>query len=123
MIEGIGIDVVEIDRIQRLFNIYESKFSERLLTTKELTYFITIKNPTRKVEWLAGRFAAKEAISKAIGTGIQHDLTFKDIEILPAANGKPIVTLHKKGEITLHLSITHTQYYAQALAIVEIERK
>lgn len=117
MIIGLGIDLIEIDRIKKALEQNE-RFSDRILTTKEKAYFDTCE-PKRQAEYLAGRFAAKEAFSKAVGTGIGQ-LDFTDIEILPDSKGKPILKSAKlKPNQTAHLSITHTASQAMAEVIVE----
>lgn len=116
MIDGIGIDIVELDRIEKLYNRQEA-FSERVLTPKELAHFLKLSDH-RQVEFLAGRFAAKEAFSKALGTGIGAELSFQDIEILPNEQNKPIAKSVKySGHI--HLSISHSRNAAIAQIILE----
>jgi holo-[acyl-carrier protein] synthase len=119
MIIGIGLDVVEIKRIDATYNRKET-FAERILTGKEYKLFTSLSH-TRKVEFLAGRFAAKEAYAKAIGTGIGSHLSFKDLEIIPDQVGKPILTDLKRTEkkFNIHLSITHTKEFAAAQVIIE----
>lgn len=126
MIYGIGHDVVEIERIR---NILDSKISnkmiQRILTPSEQD-LPGIK--LRAAEFLSGRFAAKEAISKAFGCGIGQMLGFNDIEIMPDSLGKPFVEISTKAwerlglsklEYTIHLSITHERQLASAFAVVE----
>ncbi|UJW59637.1 holo-ACP synthase [Bacillus sp. A116_S68] len=119
MIIGIGLDVVEMKRIDVTYNRKET-FAERILTGKEYKLFSSLSH-TRKVEFLAGRFAAKEAYAKAIGTGIGSCLSFKDMEILPNQLGKPILTDLKRTEenVNIHLSITHTKQFAAAQVVIE----
>lgn len=116
MIQGLGIDLVETSRIKG--KIDQTKFISRILTTAEATRF---KNLTekRKIEFLAGRFAAKEAYAKALGTGIGAQLSFLDIEILNNESGKPVLTdLQRPGQL-VHVAITHTSTAASAVAIIE----
>lgn len=116
MIEGIGIDLLEIKRIKKLFS-HNEEFPKRILTEKEYTYFLTLSKH-RQIEFLSGRFAAKEAFSKAYGTGIGGEVSFLDLEILPDKKNKPIVsTTVYKGDI--HLSISHTDEYAIAQVVLE----
>ncbi|MGE8207095.1 holo-ACP synthase [Heyndrickxia sp. NPDC080065] len=115
MIQGIGIDIIEIDRIHEL-RIRQSQFPKRILTEKELEHYETIKE-SRKSEFLAGRFAAKEAFSKAFGTGIGKDLSLQDMEIAVDDRGKPF--FKKPREIGVHLSITHSRDYAAAQVVIE----
>ncbi|HLG27393.1 MAG TPA: holo-ACP synthase [Paenisporosarcina sp.] len=115
MITGIGLDVTEIERITTAHE-RTSKFKERILTTRELKRFEKL-NDTRQLEFLAGRFAAKEAFAKANGTGIGKNCSFQDIEVLPNEDGKPL--LYFKGqEVNGHVSITHTKQFAAAQVIL-----
>lgn len=118
MIQGIGLDIVELNRMEK--KIHHEKFVGRILTEKEKERFLQL-NANRKIEFLAGRFAAKEAYSKALGTGIGKGVSFLDIEILNNEAGKPV--LHDKSrqnrEKIVHISITHTKEYAAAQVIIE----
>jgi holo-[acyl-carrier protein] synthase len=116
MIVGIGIDIVELTRIQKLMEQNE-RFVDRILTEEEKVIFAQLSN-WRKVEFLAGRFAAKEAYAKAFGTGIGASLSFQDIEILNDEHGKPIV-ISKTREHRVHVSISHSRDYAVAQVIIE----
>ena len=115
MISGIGIDIVELSRIEELSN-RQPKFVDRILTNKEKEKYDTYKG-RRKTEYLAGRFAAKEAFSKAVGTGIGESLSFLDIEIQSNEKGQPsIVKPFSEG---VYLSISHSQDYAAAQVVIE----
>lgn len=115
MIAGIGLDIVELERIAKL-DAKTSKFRLRTLTEKELELYETL-SATRRIEFLAGRFAGKEAFSKAKGTGIGAECNFTDINILPSPGGKPL--LYFKGEqVAGHISITHTRTVAAAQVIL-----
>jgi holo-[acyl-carrier protein] synthase len=115
MILGTGIDIVELDRIKTIIE-RQPKFIQRILTDREQMVFEKLTGG-RKIEFLAGRFAAKEAFSKACGTGIGPELSFLDIEIQTNAKGKPeIVSPVKEG---VHLSISHSRDYAIAQVIIE----
>lgn len=115
MIAGIGLDVVELERIAKLDAKY-SKFQARILTEEEHEIYNTLSGQ-RRTEFLAGRFAGKEAFAKAKGTGIGAECNFTDIGILPDSNGKPV--LHFKGSVIPgHISITHTKKIAAAQVIL-----
>jgi holo-[acyl-carrier protein] synthase len=114
VIEGIGIDIIEIERISRMANL--ARFSERILTEREMAKYITLSEK-RKLEFIAGRFAAKEAFSKANGTGIGSELSFQDIEVSNDSKGKPYFSKPVRGG--LHLSISHSESYAVAQVIIE----
>lgn len=117
MIKGIGIDIVELDRIRAAIE-RNGRFAKRVLTEKEHAHFLKLSDH-RQVEFLAGRFAAKEAFSKALGTGIGTRLSFQDIEILPNEDNKPIaVSTAFSGEI--HVSISHSRDFAVAQIILEV---
>ena len=123
MIQGIGNDIVEIVRIQQMDL---AKLSARILTERERLQLP--EQLKRKSEFLAGRFAAKEAISKALGTGIGAHFSFYDVEIIPDQNGKPEVHISSRlmkqlnddhGQIRFHLSISHSDQYATAICVME----
>lgn len=115
MITGIGIDIVELKRIHDISE-RQKRFVDRILTSSEKQNYENLSE-RRKVEFLAGRFAAKEAYSKATGTGIGKELSFLDIETASDENGKPIICKpHKEG---VHLSISHSADYAVAQVIIE----
>lgn len=116
MIEGIGMDIVEIERVKAIATRQE-RFVERILTDAEQQVYHSLSSH-RQIEFLAGRFAVKEAIAKAAGTGIGKKLSWQDIEVLYDTDGKPVATVaHIKGNI--HISITHSKQYACAQAIIE----
>ncbi|HWO96159.1 MAG TPA: holo-ACP synthase [Bacillus sp. (in: firmicutes)] len=116
MIKGIGIDIVEIQRIK---NISERQkgFIERILGEEEINQYEQMSSK-RKVEFLAGRFAAKEAYAKALGTGIGKHLSFQDIQIEYDQHGKPFIQSPADG-MAIHLSISHSEQYAVAQVIIE----
>ncbi|MEH6908225.1 holo-ACP synthase [Neobacillus drentensis] len=116
MIKGIGIDIIELSRIQNILE-RQKKFIDRVLTPNERMKFEDL-SARRKVEFLAGRFAAKEAYSKANGTGIGEELSFLDIEIENDSSGKPFFA---KPERRAHLSISHSREYAVAHVVIEEE--
>ncbi|RLQ90691.1 holo-ACP synthase [Planomicrobium sp. Y74] len=115
MITGIGLDIVELGRIRRLDG-KSAKFRERVLTDNELAEY-ELLSANRKTEFLAGRFAAKEAFGKAKGTGIGKVCAFKDIEIRKDLNGKPSVYFQDEEEGLI--SITHTKEYAAAQILLQ----
>ncbi len=124
MILGTGIDLIEVARIASSFEKFGERFVNRILLPAEIAYCRQHKNPA---PFLAARFAAKEAISKAFGTGIGAQLGWQDMEIRRKESGEPFVVLHGKGAelfaarnaVRLHISLTHTENYAAATAILE----
>lgn len=117
---AVGIDVIEISRIRRALERYAARFLERIYTPGEIAYC------RGRVPELAARFAAKEAVMKALGTGIRG-ISWRDIEVLPNPRGKPLIGLHgtaarRASEIGLHeldLSLSHSRAYAIAAVVGE----
>lgn len=116
MITGIGLDITELVRIKKIKE-KTTKFEERILTNKEIAQMQKLSN-SRQIEFLAGRFAAKEAFSKALGTGIGKECGFHDIEIIKENNGKPSLYF-KENPVNGFVSITHTKEYAAAQVILQ----
>lgn len=116
MIVGIGLDIIELERVQQAVG-KSSRFVEKVLTVKEKEVYDTL-GEWRKIEFLAGRFAAKEALSKALGTGIGSGVSFQEIEILPDSKQKPVMTC-ARFEGRIFVSITHTNTVAAAQVILE----
>lgn len=116
MITGIGLDVVELDRIEKM-NKKSSKFRERVLTERELANYETL-SPHRQIEFLAGRFAGKEAYAKALGTGIGAACGFQDIMIIANEFGKPELYF-KNQSVKGFVSITHTRTIAAAQVVLQ----
>ena len=124
MILGIGVDIIEVARVQASHERFGERFLNRLLLADEIAYCLSHKNPG---PFLAARFAAKEAISKAFGTGIGAQLGWQDMEIRRKESGEPFVVLHGKGKKLfksrrakrLLVSLSHTVNYAAATAILE----
>lgn len=112
----LGTDIVEISRIQSALN-NNQQFAEKILSPDELMLFREMSE-NRQFEFLAGRFCAKEAYSKALGTGIGK-IKFTDISILPNKKGAPII---KSGPIVegVIVSISHTQHYATATVLMDL---
>lgn len=115
VITGIGLDIVELKRIRKL-NGRSAKLRERVLTKEELAEYAAVPS-IRQAEFLAGRFAAKEAFAKALGTGIGKNCSFQDIEIRKNEEGKPHIVF--KQQTTGLLSITHTHDYAAAQVLLQ----
>lgn len=122
MVVGIGIDSVRIERIRKV----SDRLFERICTASEREYCERF-GPEGRHERYAGRFAAKEAVSKALGTGIAAGVNWTDIEVLPTATGAPRVVLHGaalehmkrlRGD-RVHVSISHDKETAVAMAVLE----
>ena len=127
MICGLGIDVVEVDRIKRELTKSDSAFSKKIFTEDEIGYCEKGSSLSVRAQRFAARFTAKESFFKAIGTGLRDGLNWKDVEIFRDEQGKPSLILrnralelvNKAGIKNFHLSITHTSDYAAAVVILE----
>ncbi len=122
---GIGVDIIENNRIKK--SIQNNKFKTRVYSSNELKLSKNVKN---KVAYFSKRFAAKEAFSKALGTGFSENLNFKDIEIVSDKKGKPKYAKNKKiikivqkkykiKKFNSFLSITDEKDYSTAFAIIQ----
>lgn len=124
MIVGIGSDVIAVDRIRKLLAWRKDAFLQKILTDNEISLLQHI-NAIRLAGYIANRFAAKEAFSKALGTGIGQHVAFKDIEILKASTGKPYFNFSARfkkslgDNIKIHLSMSNEAEYAQAFVVIE----
>ena|SRR6185436_14647336 len=124
MILGTGIDIIEVERIRLSYERFGERFLNRILTPAEIAYCLGHRKPAA---FLAARFAAKEAISKAFGTGIGQHLGWQDLEVARKASGEPYVVLHgpalrlleQRAARLVHLSLSHTEQHAAAVAILE----
>lgn len=120
---GIGTDIVEIIRIERLLERQAERFSERILHPQELVKF---KESSQKAAWLAKRFATKEAVAKALGTGIGKDASFCEIETSHTDLGQPQIHLHgtalalaeRLGVKDIQVSLADEREYAVAFVIL-----
>ena len=128
MILGVGSDILKNSRIERLLNIYRDRFLKRIFTPLEISFIESLNN-NKQIFYISKRYAAKEAFSKAIGTGIGGELSFQDIEILSEKNGKPYFKLsdllQKKlqsiyGQVVAHLSMSDEEEYSQAFVVIEV---
>ncbi|WP_419893396.1 holo-ACP synthase [Oceanobacillus kimchii] len=116
MICGVGIDIIELNRIEALIK-RDDRFIDRILTENEQRKFQHLSDH-RKVEYIAGRFAAKEAFAKAIGTGI-GEVSFKDMEVINNVHGAPYMKVRGYNDNAIYLSISHSKTYAVANVILE----
>jgi holo-[acyl-carrier protein] synthase len=118
----VGVDVIEIERVRAVLNRHPERFIERVFTAGEA------RHCRGRVPELAARFAAKEAVMKALGTGV-HGIGWREIEILPNLRGNPLVLLHGKalrrgqalGLSTIDVSLSHSRDYAVASVVGLIE--
>ena len=121
---GIGIDIIEIEKVEKLIK-NKPRFIDRIFTENEKKYF---EQKKFKPQTIAGNFCAKEAISKALGSGVRN-FNFKDIEIIRDELGKPIVKTYNNLEVIcieynvsdIFISISHSDNYATANAMISIK--
>ncbi|MFN1550651.1 holo-ACP synthase [Vibrio natriegens] len=121
---GLGTDIAEIERIEKALDRTGESFAQRILCEEEILKFSQLK---QKGRYLAKRFAAKEAASKALGTGIAKGVTFHDFFVTNDELGKPVISLsgmaqqiaQKLGVNHVHLSISDERHYAVATVILE----
>lgn len=126
MIVGIGVDITEVSRIQKVLAAHGERFLKRVFTTEEIRYCTSKANVAER---LAARFAAKEAGMKALGTGLRGGITWKDIEVARAPGRRPELRFSGKaaqvaanlGCKKTHLSLSHTADQAIAQVILESE--
>jgi holo-[acyl-carrier protein] synthase len=124
VIAGIGVDIVDITRVQALLDRYGDRFLRRVYTEAETAYAMSGANAAER---LAGRFAVKEAVMKALGTGKSQGILWRDVETLRGHFGKPEVHLHGQAVKwakwrsggSMHVSITHDGGKAVAFVILE----
>jgi len=126
MIVGTGIDIAEVERIRQTIERFGRRFIERVFTADEIRY---CESKANRIERYAARFAAKEAAMKAIGTGWNRGVTWRDVEVRRSAGQRPTMSFHGRaaeffaelGATRAHLSLTHTQEFAMAQVILEDE--
>jgi holo-[acyl-carrier protein] synthase len=125
MIYGIGTDIIEVDRIQKVME-RDIGFRDKIFTPGEIAYCETKKN---KFQHYAARFSAKESFLKAIGTGWRFGIRFGDIEVYHDELGKPFIRVHGKAKefmdgllvSKIHVSLSHLKGMATAIVIIESE--
>ena len=122
---GLGTDLVETARVARMVDDHGDRFLARVFTPAELAY--CDRSAKRRTEHLAGRFAAKEAVLKVLGTGWRGGIAWTDVEVLPDAMGRPVLTITgeaarvaaERGIASWHVSISHIETHAMATAVGE----
>ncbi|MDR3763224.1 MAG: holo-ACP synthase [Acidobacteriota bacterium] len=126
MIKGIGVDLCEVDRIEAAIARHGERFLTRIYTDAERAYCDSKPN---RMERLAGRFAAKEAAMKALGTGWRRGVAWREFEVARTASGQPIIALHgvaagiaaQQGITRTLVSISHIKSMAMAQVVMEGE--
>ena len=128
MIYGIGTDVCDIRRIRAILERHGERFAQKILSDAELATWRTrsARWPDRGVSYLATRFSAKEAFSKAIGLGMRMPMTWRHCEIAKAESGKPEIVLHgtlktwfEARQLTAHVTVADETDYAASFCVVE----
>lgn len=127
MIVGVGSDLTEIDRIEASIARFGERFLRRIFTREEIAYCVRKKRPG---ESFAARFAAKEAGAKALGTGISHGVSWREIEVQRERSGRPRLVFFgraaqiasSQGVTAVALSLTHTRNVALAFVVLESEK-
>lgn len=126
MIFGIGIDIIEIDRIRKSIEKFETLFLNKIFTKSEVDYCISKKN---KYQHFAARFAAKEAIAKALATGWSKGFRWQDIEIYNEPSGLPKARLFGQlsefldDDKSLQITMSHSEHYVTCFAIIYTNRQ
>lgn len=123
VVRGVGTDLVECERIEKVFERQGERFLRRVFTEEEQAYCLGMKNP---IPHLAARFAAKEAVSKCFTTGIGDRLGWRSVEVVKGLRGEPLVQLDEAGVNLLAmtgsnevlLSLSHTRGHAMACAVL-----
>ena len=124
MILGIGVDIVEVARIERMLERHSESFIRRVLSVEEQ---VILSNRKDRGQFCAGRWAIKEAFSKALGTGIGKSCAMHEISTVNDSLGRPVITLNGEALATyeklegknIHLSISHEKMYACANVVLE----
>ena len=128
MIYGIGTDICDIRRIRASLERHGGRFAEKVLGEQELATWRQRSGrwPDRGTRYVATRFSAKEAFSKAIGLGLRMPMTWRDCEILNLPSGRPTIVLHRglkdwfdNQGLTAHVSVTDETDYAASFVVVE----
>ncbi|PEU50774.1 holo-[acyl-carrier-protein] synthase [Priestia megaterium] len=124
MIIGLGSDLIEITRIKKAYEKYKDIYLKSVLSKNEINYFLNLGNYKRQIEWLAGRFAAKEALFKCLNIE-PYTIDFYGVEILYDELGKPKFSFDIEEcsffneDISIHLTITHSKDTACAVVVIE----
>ncbi len=127
MVYSIGTDLLEKTRVEKILRRFKTKFISKVLTTKEIEFYDSLDCSKKKVDFLSNNFAAKEAVSKVLGTGFSLGVTLKSIEIIRNLNGSPLVVLKNEAkniakckgikEVLISISDTKEQSMAFALGV------
>jgi holo-[acyl-carrier protein] synthase len=114
--KSIGVDIIEIDRVEKIIKEFGDKFLKKVYSDEEIKY---CKSKAKPSQHFAARFAAKEAVAKAMGTGFGKDLMLKDVEVRNDFNGKPMVYYKGIRNDNVLISISHCDHYVVAFAVLK----
>jgi holo-[acyl-carrier protein] synthase len=121
MVRGIGVDIIEIERIRESIERTGTQFLEKIYSPAEVEY---CNAKAYRYQHFAARFAAKEALSKAVATGWAGEFRWKNVEIINNPSGKPDIILHGSmrellGTARVHLSMSHSDSHVVAMVVIE----
>jgi holo-[acyl-carrier protein] synthase len=121
MVKGIGVDIIEIDRIRTSIEDLGDRFLQKIFTAQEIVY---CSAKATAVQHFAARFAAKEALSKAFSTGWAGEFRWKDVEVTNEASGQPRIKLHGKlqkalAHCSVLVSLSHSASHVVAMVVIE----
>ncbi len=121
VVKGIGVDIIEIDRVRRSIERLGDRFLEKVYTTAEIAY---CNAKAHRFQHYAARFAAKEALSKALSTGWAGEFRWKDVEVMNEPSGQPRFTLHgtlsaKLDSASIMLSMSHSDSHVVAMVVIQ----
>lgn len=121
MVKGIGVDIIEIERIRKSIGDLGDSFLQKIFTSSEIAYCNSKPNA---FQHFAARFAAKEALSKAVATGWAGEFRWKDVEVMNEPSGKPLLTLHGSmkellSRCSVFVSLSHSDHHVVAIVVLE----
>jgi holo-[acyl-carrier protein] synthase len=121
MVKGIGVDIMEIQRIQKSIDGLGQAFLQKIFTSGEIRY---CQSKSNMAQHFAARFAAKEAVSKALATGWRGDFAWKDVEVMNDTLGQPHITLYGRlkdalAQSTVFVSLSHSESHVVAMVVIE----
>jgi holo-[acyl-carrier protein] synthase len=121
MVKGIGVDIIEVSRIRQSVETAGDRFLQKIFTPEEIKY---CKSKRNMYQHFAARFAAKEAVSKAMSTGWDKEFLWKDVEVMNDPSGQPRITLHGRAEQRLAdcsvlLTLSHSDSHVVAMVLIE----
>jgi holo-[acyl-carrier protein] synthase len=121
MVRGIGVDIIEIDRIRNSIESLGDRFLRKIFTAREIAY---CNSKPKTFQHFAARFAAKEALAKAVSSGWAGEFRWKDVEVMNEPSGKPVLELHGLMQHTLahcvvFVSLSHSDHHVVAMVVVE----